>query len=317
MSDELDYINVVSEEGGGDLYEFPKEADDTVYLSTIQAQFPDAIGLKYRSESGAWRGLSAKDNVFAPPKGGWGDITYILTQSDLKRKSVGEIDDASAKRVKVNSWLQDMVVMNLPFSTSSDDLKDYFEKNCGPVDFCEVKKFHDTGKSRGYGFIRFKDEDSASSAVACDHYIDGRKVQVRRKEEKPMKLFVGRLPGGTTVENLKEYFSQFGEVTDAWIPTPFRNFGFITYASTRVAKEVMTSENIFNGSKLNIVEREPDRNKQTEERTSSKPRERNDFDRNARSSRSDPKEYSNNSSSGSPGMDNDLKKLLIQVLQNS
>ena len=47
-----------------------------------------------------------------------------------------------------------------------------------------------------------------------------------------MKLFVGRLPNGTTQEELDKYFSQFGTLKDTYIPQPFRNFAFVTYAST-------------------------------------------------------------------------------------
>ena len=47
-----------------------------------------------------------------------------------------------------------------------------------------------------------------------------------------MKLFVGRIPNGATPEDLKNHFAEFGEVSDAYIPTPFRGFGFITFASS-------------------------------------------------------------------------------------
>ena len=64
-----------------DFMELPSEKDGTVLLSTVRAQFPSAIGLKYRSSSGGWRGIRAVDNVLDPPLSGWGETTYFITQS--------------------------------------------------------------------------------------------------------------------------------------------------------------------------------------------------------------------------------------------
>ena len=75
---EDDHIRI-SENEDSDFMEFPKEEDGTVLLSTIQAQFPDAIGIKYKGSSGAWRVIREVDNTLAAPKGGWGDRVYYLT----------------------------------------------------------------------------------------------------------------------------------------------------------------------------------------------------------------------------------------------
>ena len=75
-----DHIKI-SEKEGSEFMEFPKEENNTVLLSTIQAQFPDAIGLKYKGSSGAWRAIRAVDNVLEGPKGSWGRRIYCLTLS--------------------------------------------------------------------------------------------------------------------------------------------------------------------------------------------------------------------------------------------
>lgn len=59
------------------------------------------------------------------------------------------------------------------------------------------------------------------------------------QDEMPLKLFVGRLPDGTTKENLTEYFESYGDLTDVYIPNPFRGFGFVTFASSEVARHVL------------------------------------------------------------------------------
>ena len=39
---------------------------------------------------------------------------------------------------------------------------------------------------------------------------------------------------------MDSYFGNFGELTDVYIPTPFRGFGFVTFASSDVARSVLT-----------------------------------------------------------------------------
>ena len=80
MEQDEDFIKITSREGT-EFMEFPKENDGTILLSTIQAQFPRAIGLKYKGSSGAWRAVREANNVLDAPKSGWGDRIYCLTVS--------------------------------------------------------------------------------------------------------------------------------------------------------------------------------------------------------------------------------------------
>lgn len=73
----------------------------------------------------------------------------------------------------------------------------------------------------------------------------------------PYKLFVGRLAGGTTTDDLRNYFVIFGELTDIYIPKPFRGFGFITFASSESVKRVMGSNHTVNGAQVYITFAEP------------------------------------------------------------
>ena len=40
------------------------------------------------------------------------------------------------------------------------------------------------------------------------------------------KIFIGRLPQEATVEDLREYFSRFGHITDVYVPKVVRLFYF-------------------------------------------------------------------------------------------
>lgn len=264
-----DYIKIAESEDS-EFMEFPKEEDGSMLLSTILTQFPNAIGIKYKGSSGAWRAIKEIDNVLAAPKGGWGDKVYIVTTSDTKKRKLDrdekdEYTDVKQPRSSVDPLLKDMAVIGLPFKLTSDEMKEYFESNYGELSYCEVKFDRQTGKSRGFGFIRFKDEETAKEALKGDHYIMGRRVEVRMKKEKPLKLFVGRLPDGTTQQELDKHFSQFGELKDTYIPSPFRNFAFITYASTEDGRACLRENHVLNGVRLNVMTRnleksEPQRN---------------------------------------------------------
>ena len=50
-------------------------------------------------------------------------------------------------------------------------------------------------------------------------------------------------------DDLRDYFSKFGEVTDVFIPKPFRAFAFVTFLDPEVAQVWLTS------SKLNSYKR--------------------------------------------------------------
>ena len=39
-----------------------------------------------------------------------------------------------------------------------------------------------------------------------------------------------------TADDLRDYFSKFGEVTDVFIPKPFRAFAFVTFLDPEVAQ---------------------------------------------------------------------------------
>lgn len=48
------------------------------------------------------------------------------------------------------------------------------------------------------------------------------------------KVFVGRCTEDLTADDLRQFFMQYGEVTDVFIPKPFRAFAFVTFADDQV-----------------------------------------------------------------------------------
>lgn len=76
----------------------------------------------------------------------------------------------------------------------------------------------------------------------------------------PKKIFVGRLPEGAAEKELQEYFGQFGELTDVYIPKPNRNFGFVTFSSGDVAQSVVHQNHRMRDNLLNVSFAEPKAN---------------------------------------------------------
>jgi len=164
-------------------------------------------------------------------------------------------DESKSKVAAKDPLLRDLPVTGLPYKTTVEEMKEYFEKNYGELDLCEIKNDYITGKSRGFGFIRFKNIDDARQAIGSHHHIGGRVVTVKIKENQPMSLFIARIPRLTTAKELREVFEKFGELTDVYLPTPFRNFAFITYASTEDARRVLRKQHSINGTRLSVEER--------------------------------------------------------------
>jgi len=264
------YVRVTEDESLPAI-ELPTEADGSILLSTLQGQFPGACGLRYKNpETDSWRGIRLLDNMLCPPaEEGWGCHLYVVVQkndSTTKRKieeSPNAVKEPESKMTKISSAderLGDLIVLGLPWKTTSEDMKEYFQK-FGEVTMAEVKRDYGSGKSRGFGFVHFKDPEVEKTVLAQVHKIQGRTCEVRlprcKEEFMPKKLFVGRLPDGTTENDLLEHFSKFGEVIDVYIPKPMRGISFVTFASGEVAKKVQSQNHRLGTNLLNVNFAEP------------------------------------------------------------
>jgi len=268
----------VSQEEGGESVEVPAEEDGTVLLSTLSAQFPGACGLKFRNpETRAWRGVRLADGrLFPPPDTGWSATVFVTVLPKLgeyeyeKRKS--ESDGGAemsglggmvkGRRIEKNKC-SDLIVLGLPWKTTEQELREYFEP-FGEVLMAQVKKDIKTGQSKGFGFIRFSSYESQMRVLAQRHMIDGRWCDVKIPNSKegqvqqvPCKVFVGRCTEDMTGDDLKDYFSKFGEVTDVFIPKPFRAFAFITFLDPEVAQSLCGEDHIVKGVSVHVSNAAP------------------------------------------------------------
>jgi len=66
------------------------------------------------------------------------------------------------------------------------------------------------------------------------------------------KVFIARCTEDITADDLRNYFNQFGEVVDVFIPKPFRSFAFVTFSDPDVAHSLCGEDHIVKGVSVHI-----------------------------------------------------------------
>uniref|UniRef100_H3DBA3 TAR DNA-binding protein 43 n=1 Tax=Tetraodon nigroviridis TaxID=99883 RepID=H3DBA3_TETNG len=269
------YIRVAEEENEEPM-EIPSEDDGTVRLSTVAAQFPGACGLRFRSPvSQCMRGVRLVEGVLHAPENGWGNVVYVVNYPKDNKRKMEEIDASSAVKMKRGDMkTSDLIVLGLPWKTTEQDLKDYFS-TFGEVIMVQVKREGRTGSSKGFGFVRFAEYDAQEKVISQRHMIDGRWCDCKFPNSKqpldePLrsrKVFVGRCTEDMTTDDLRQFFMQYGEVTDVFIPKPFRAFAFVTFADDQVAQSLCGEDLIIKGVSVHISNAEPKHGNRQYDRT--------------------------------------------------
>jgi len=145
----------------------------------------------------------------------------------------------------VDEGKKKIYVGNLSFDTTRDDLMEYFGLY-GEVFDVYIPLDSATGSPRGFAFITM-DEAAADEAIEKTNgeELMGRKITVslplppgeKKTQRQPriplQKLYVGNLSFYTVTDTLREFFGEFGEVYDCYMPEDpntgeTRGFGFVT-----------------------------------------------------------------------------------------
>lgn len=266
--DLFEYLRVSEDEDDSNAVEIPCEVDGTVLLTTLVAQFPGACGLKYRHpDSRSVRGIRLSDGKLHPPtEAGWGKLLYVCVFPKENKRKMEDVSPensaAKTKRLEKKLTCSDLICLGLPWKTNEESIKTYFEQ-FGEVVMVQLKR-DKNGAFKGFGFIRFATYASQMRALAQRHNIDGRWVDVRIPNSKegvvpqmPCKVFVGRCTEDITADDLREYFSKFGEVTDVFVPRPFRAFGFVTFLDPEVAQSLCGEDHVIKGASISVSSAAP------------------------------------------------------------
>ena len=143
-------------------------------------------------------------------------------------------------------------VSNLSWTTSWQDLKDYF-RQAGNVVYANIMM--EDNRSKGCGIVEFETSDEAGKAIDLLHDtdLDGRPITVREdREDRDVKqkgkkheevvrvgrrVYVGNLAWSTSWQDLKDFFRQAGDVVYANIMTDdetgrSKGCGIVEFASS-------------------------------------------------------------------------------------
>ncbi|KAF5953294.1 hypothetical protein HYC85_006150 [Camellia sinensis] len=123
-------------------------------------------------------------------------------------------------------------------------LQETFRTQYPSVRGAKVVTDPNTGRSKGYGFVKFADEMERNRAMS---EMNGKCVSVRQHRRRPLafnsnmqqlEVFIGNLDRNVTEEELRQIFLQFGEIIYVKIPTS-RGCGFVQFTARASAEEAI------------------------------------------------------------------------------
>eukprot|EP00457_Paulinella_chromatophora_P003756 gb/GEZN01003764.1/.p1 GENE.gb/GEZN01003764.1/~~gb/GEZN01003764.1/.p1 ORF type:complete len:510 (+),score=56.23 gb/GEZN01003764.1/:180-1709(+) len=168
-------------------------------------------------------------------------------------------DDQENTQVPDNEPARKIFVGGIPWLTTDDAFEKFFRKFGTIVDALIVRDSQ-TGTSRGYGFLTFKEPEAAAAALKETIYMDGRKIDCkvaepmvsRRGGEHVRKVFVGGLSRNVTSQILTQHFGKYGDILNAVVMVDrasgrSRGFGFVTFAQTDSVAAVMETPQLIGG----------------------------------------------------------------------
>jgi len=168
-----------------------------------------------------------------------------------------------------NKRFTNVFVKNFGDNMDDDKLREMFEKY-GEITSCVVAKADET-KSKGYGFVNFKDPGSAEAAVKelnDSDYIGKklfvgrfqkkfersttlRKIHEEKKQERQnrymgINLYIKNLDDTIDDERLRKEFTSFGTITSAKVMNEngrSKGFGFVCFSAPEEATKAVTDMN--------------------------------------------------------------------------
>lgn len=156
-----------------------------------------------------------------------------------------------------------LYVAGVSWTTTDARFKEFFEQY-GIVEEALVMREALAGRSRGFGFVTFKDASIAEKVLTEELELDGRKLDLKRAVPKnemaqqpptqvdqtpsSKKLYVAGISFEANDDQVAQYFSRFGQVEKATIikdvqTSRSRGFGFVTFVDEGVVQDVLAQHN--------------------------------------------------------------------------
>ncbi|XP_073292102.1 uncharacterized protein [Primulina huaijiensis] len=192
--------------------------------------------------------------------------------------SIDRIDDSAGRhelKHDSSSSAGKLFVGGIAWETSKESFSRYFGKY-GEIIDSVIMMDKITGRPRGFGFVTFGDPEVAENVLLEEHVIDGRAVEVKRtvpREDtqvggvpKTKKIFVGGIPLSINEDDLREYFSSYGNIVEHQIMLDHqtgrsRGFGFVTFENEDAIDKILAHGRMheLGGKQVEIKRAEPKR----------------------------------------------------------
>ena len=124
-----------------------------------------------------------------------------------------------------------------------------------------------SGRSRGFGFLTFRDPKCVNTVMVKEHHLDGKIIDPKRaiprdEQERTSKIFVGSVSQEATEHDFKTYFQQFGRVLDATLMMDKdtgrpRGFGFVTFDSEAAVENTLSQPLEILGKPIEVKKAQP------------------------------------------------------------
>lgn len=172
-----------------------------------------------------------------------------------------------------------LFIGGLSYETTDESLKEYFGQ-WGEIVDCVVMKDPQSKRSRGFGFITYKEAQSVEAAQASrPHKIDGKEVESKRAMPRnsegqsessvsTFKLFVGGVKESMSEEDIRNCFGQEGDIEEVNMISDkntgkLKPFCFVKFTDTDTTdKCVLKHEFEINGQNVQVKKAEEKDQKQ-------------------------------------------------------
>lgn len=177
----------------------------------------------------------------------------------------------------------EVYVQGMPYETTEEDVRSFFAE-CGDIQEVRLSQYiqflfvrcsyHDSGKCRGYGFVRFSSPEEVKLALQKDkEHMGTRYVNVslphKREATVPNKdvvvpldcksIFVKNLPYEADEDSVKGVFMRFGKISSVRIPRHMdtgrqKGICYVEYLNGQSVKQAVAMSGILEmqGRKLTI-----------------------------------------------------------------
>ncbi|CDI97078.1 rna binding protein musashi [Echinococcus multilocularis] len=146
-------------------------------------------------------------------------------------------------------------------NTNNVSLRIYFSQ-FGELEDAVVMMDNKTGRSRGFGYVKYRDPECVKIVLAAKpHWLDGKEIDAKQcnvkmkgRNRRSLKVFVGGISLDQDAASIKAFFEKFGRVTDVNLMMDpnkqrHRGFAFIGFEEEIVVNRLISMHYLTMGNK--------------------------------------------------------------------